>query len=557
VDGKKVLEIYQKMVSDRGNMGDLWKEVVHYCFPAERPEYSTFGGNTTTRGQRRTNPVCSYPVVFTQRLGSSIHSNAFPANDYWFDFAIIGEKGETSEESRVWCRQARDVVHRKIRQGTNFYQESHAMMVGLAAFGTAGFYTYYKAGRLHFRYIPIHKNFYIESNSDGEIDTVALLHEWTAKEAIEEYGAENVGAQVLSAFKAGVDSGTRYSYVQLIYPKKVYGEAYSPKKGGKPYGDITVELDGGRVVKEEQLSGFPFAIPRFMVYSDDLYGRSPAMAAMPDIKAANALRKALLDASVRAVNPPMFINSLMGNINTAAGAVNKIAGVDKNSVWTYPVPTDFPAGKELMADLLESLKQAFYIDVFQAIEQQKYMTATEVTERVRQKVESISPIVTRLQKEFSSRVVLRCLNLLIEHGDLEPPPSKVGGKNASLKVAYISSLDAMMQQGVAAKTMNFVNQLNLLGQTVTQLPDLATILNTDAIVQALGDANTLPSEFFRKKEEVEAIRQANAMQQQAIAQADVESKQAASLADLAKANGGALPDQFMEQMAEQTAAGNM
>jgi len=226
-------------------------------------------------------------------------------------------------------------------------------------------------------------------------------------------------------------------------------------------------------------------------------------------------------------------------------------------VWTYPVPTDFPAGKELMADLLESLKQAFYIDVFQAIEQQKYMTATEVTERVRQKVESISPIVTRLQKEFSSRVVLRCLNLLIEHGDLEPPPNKVGGKNASLKVAYISSLDAMMQQGVAAKTMNFVNQLNLLGQTVTQLPDLATILNTDAIVQALGDANTLPSEFFRKKDEVEAIRQANAMQQQAIAQADVESKQAASLADLAKANGGALPDQFMEQMAEQTAAGNM
>lgn len=557
MDGKKVLEIYHKMVNDRGNMSDLWKEVVHYCFPQEKPEYSSYGGNGTSQGRRRTNPVCSYPVVFTQRLGSSIHSNAFPANDYWFDFAIVGNDGEAGEESRAWCRKARDIVHRKIRQGTNFYQESHAMMVGLAAFGTAAFYTYYKAGRLHFRYIPIHKNFYIESNSDGEIDTVALLHEWTAKEAIEEYGAEKVGERVVSAFKANIDNDTRYSYVQLIYPKKLYGETYSPKKGEKPYGDITVELDTGKVVKDDQLSGFPFAVPRFMVFSDDLYGRSPAMSAMPDIKAANALRKALLDASVRAVNPPMFINSLMGNINTAAGAVNKIAGVDKNAIWTYPVPTDFPVGKELMADLLESLKQAFYIDVFQAIEQQKYMTATEVTERVRQKVESISPIVTRLQKEFSSRVVLRCLNLLIENGDLEPPPESANIEGGALKVAYISSLDAMIQQGVAAKTMNFINQLNLLGQTVTQLPDLATVLNVDAIVQALGDANTLPSEYFRKAEEVEEIRRQAAMQQQAVAQADIDAKNASTLADLAKTNGGQLPDQFIEQMAAQTQQGRM
>lgn len=532
--GKQVIEIYEKMVSERGGMPDLWEEVIRYCFPQEKPSYSTFGGDSKAQGWRRANPVVSYPVTFTQRLGSAIHSNAFPANDNWFSFAIVGEDADVDEETREWCALARDVTHRKIRQGTNFYQESHAMMVGLAALGTAGFYTYYKNGALWFRYIPIHKNFYIYSNSDGEIDMVALLHEWTAKEAIEEYGRGKVGDHVVTAFKTAAGNNETFSYVQLIYPKKVFGESYKESDGGKPYGDVTVELDTGKVVKVAQHGGFPFAVPRFLVYSDDIYGRSPAMSAMPEIRAANALRKNLLDATVRAIKPPLFIDGLMGDVSMEAGALNWISGLTNKSIWTPPISTDFNVAKDLMNEIIESLKGAFYIDVFQAIEQQKYMTATEVTERVRQKVESISPIVTRIQKEFSSRVILRCLDLLIENGDIPPPPMRSGERH--VQIAYVSSLDAMIQQGTAAKTMNFINQLSLLGQTAQALPDIADTLNTDNIVRALGEANMLPAGYFRKQAEVEAIRTSRAQAQAQMQQAQLNSLNAKSFADMANAN---------------------
>lgn len=546
--GKKVLEVYQKMVSESEAMKDIWQECIRYCYPQERVSYSSFGGDIKTTGWRRVNPVCSYPVIFAQRLASSLHSNAFPANDYWFDFAIVGNDGNATEKYKAWCRKARDIAHQKIRQGTNFYQESHTLILSLACLGTAGFYTYYKDGGLHFRHIPVHKNFFISTNPDGEVNQVAILHQWTAKEAIEEYGADNVSDNILQAHDSNASSGQTYSFVQLVYPKKLYKEQYSSRNGGKPYGDVTVELESQKVVKVSQHGGFPFAVPRFEVYSDDTYGRSPAMSAMPEIKAVNALRKTLLDAGVRAIKPPLFMNGLLGNANLEAGAVNKFANFDKNSIWTYPTPTEFPVGKELMADILESLKSAFFIDVFQAVEQGKYMTATEVTARTRSKVDNLSPIITRIQKEFSSKVVLRSLELLIENGDIEPPPIDKSGDESYLRVAYISSLDAMVQQGIAAKTMGFVGQVSQLAQAFQIMPDLANTLNGDAIIQSLGDANMLPATFFRSPEEVQARRDAQAMQQQILNQSQADLNNSQSLANLAKAqrDGG---DEFLDDVA--------
>lgn len=548
--GKKVLEIYERMVSDADGMKGIWQECIRYCHPQDRPSYSAFGGDLKSNGWKRTLPVCSYPVVFAQRLASSIHSNAFPANDYWFDFAIVGADGTVDDTLREWCRKARDITHQKIRQGTNFYQESHTLINGLVCLGTAGFYTYYKDGGLHFRYIPIHKNFYIATNPDGEVNMAAILHQWTAKEAIEEYGEGKVSEKIRDAFKSGHGTGETYPFVQLIYPKKLFGEKYSAQKFGKPYGDVTVEYDTGKVVKVSQHGGFPFAVPRFEVYSDDTYGRCPAMAAMPEIKAANSLRKTLLDAGVRAIKPPLFLNGLLGNVNLEAGAVNRNANFDKNSVWTYPTPTDFPVGKDLMADILESLKCAFFIDVFQAIEQGKYMTATEVTARTRNKVDNLAPIITRIQKEFSSKVVLRSLELLIEHGDIEPPPVSDDPEKASyLKVAYVSSLDAMIQQGIAAKTMGFVGQISQIAQAFQIMPTLEHTLNADEIIKSLGDANMLPATFFRTPEEVEARRAAAAQQQQIINQSQADLNNSQAIANLAKAqrDGG---DGFLDEIAE-------
>lgn len=537
MDGKTVLQIYDKMTADRGNMNALWADAVRFCFPWEKTYYDSYGMNDTTPGKRRAQPVCSTPVLYAQRLGSSLHNSAFPQTEYWFDFSFKGVDIAMHSELREWCRRARDIVHQKIRQGTNFYQESHAMMLGLAVLGTAGFYTYYKNGQLRFRYIPINKNFYIARNSDGDIDMAAILHEYTAKEAIEEYGRENVGKDVQASLMQGVDNTRKYTYVQLVYPKTPFGEKFNPLKGGKPYGDITVERETGRVVKISGHIQFPFAVPRFVLASDELYGRSPAMNAIADIRAINALKKTILDAALRAIKPALFVSTLINKpISVEAGALNRIPNFDPNSVWTYPSPTSFPVGQQEMAELQESLKHAFYIDVFQAIDQQRDMTATEITERVRQKAEAVAPIVSRLQREFSGRVVMQCLNLLMEHGEIPPPPATAEG--LYFDITYESSIDAMIRQGIASKTMTFLNQAAMLSQLKNTDLDFANVINTDKVLQKLGDCSMLPAEFFRKPEEIEARRQQQA--EAASQQAEAASQQAETQAELNLAKAQAI-----------------
>lgn len=535
MDGKAVLQIFDKMQMERGNMDGLWREVIRFCFPWERRSYDGYGVNDTTPGKRRASPVCSYPVLYAQRLGSSLHNSAFPSTEYWFDFTFKGVEMSEHSELRDWCRRARDIVHQKIRQGTNFYQESHAMMLGLAVLGTAGFYTYYKNGSLKFRYIPINKNFYIARNSDGEIDMAAILHEYTAKEAIEEYGRENVSKDVLESLGNGSDNFRKFSYIQLVYPKTTFGEKFNPMKGGKPYGDITVERESGRAVRVAGHMQFPFAVPRFILASDDLYGRSPAMNAIADIRSINALRKTIIDAALRAIKPALFINTLINKpISVEAGALNRISNFDPNSVWTYPTPTDFPIGKDQMLELQESLKHAFFIDVFQAIDQQRDMTATEITERVRQKAEAVAPIVSRLQSEFSGKVIMQCLNLLMEHGEVPPPPQTADG--LYFDITYESSIDAMIRQGTASKTMTFLAQCNAVAQTMQANPDFANVVNTDKLILSLGDCNMLPASFFRKAEETAAMREAAAKAQQESAAAANEAASSQAALNYAKAD---------------------
>ncbi len=534
MDGNRVIEIFSGMKLARGNMPNLWNEVIRFCFPQEPGTYGEAGNNERQTGKRRTNPVCSYPVIYSQRLGSSLHNSAFPNNNYWFSFGFCGVDLNENFALKQWCRKARDIVHNKIRQGTNFYQESHAMMLGLATLGTAGFHTYYKRGRLFFRYIPIHKNFYIESNSDGEIDMACILHEWTAKEAIEEYGYDAVSDEVRNAMRSEYGKTRTFNYIQLVYPKISFGEKCDVFKGDKPYGDITVEENTRNVVKVGGHIHFPFAVPRFLLASDDVYGRSPAMNCMGAIRSVNALRKRVLDAALRALAPAVFINSLINKpISIEAGAINRIPNFDPNSIWTYPSPSNFPVGKDQMQELLEELKHGFFIDVFQAIDQQQYMTATEITERVRQKIEGIAPIVSRLQKEFSQQVVTQALNLLIEHGEVEPPPLEAEG--LAFEISYISSIDAMMNQGVASSTMQFMLQAGQIAQAYQANPDLNNIINTEAVLKRLADCAMLPASYFRTPEEAQAMRENAARNAAELQQAQSESAESQAALNYARA----------------------
>ena len=51
----------------------------------------------------------------------------------------------------------------------------------------------------------------------------------------------------------------------------------------------------------------PYVVPRWWVISGEVYGRSPLMTALPQVKVANAATRTVMRAAEKAVDPPLTV----------------------------------------------------------------------------------------------------------------------------------------------------------------------------------------------------------------------------------------------------------
>jgi hypothetical protein len=69
---------------------------------------------------------------------------------------------------------------------------------------------------------------------------------------------------------------------------------------------------------------FPFMVPRFVKDSVSIYGRSPAMTALPDVKMLNKMSETTIRAAQKQVDPPLMApdDGFMLPIRTTPGSLN-------------------------------------------------------------------------------------------------------------------------------------------------------------------------------------------------------------------------------------------
>jgi hypothetical protein len=67
--------------------------------------------------------------------------------------------------------------------------------------------------------------------------------------------------------------------IHSVYPSTEYGN--------NKYVSCYVHEDSGFLLSEKGFKEFPYAVPRYLKSSNETYGRSPAMNALPDVKMLN------------------------------------------------------------------------------------------------------------------------------------------------------------------------------------------------------------------------------------------------------------------------------
>lgn len=222
---------------------------------------------------------------------------------------------------------------------------------------------------------------------------------------------------------------------------------------GMDFASYYVALAGKTLLAESGYRSFPYAISRYTTAPGEIYGRSPAMLALPAIKTLNEEKKTLLKQGHRTVDPVLLTHDdgVLDGFSLRPGAINP-GGVSMDGrplVHALPVG-NLAVGKDMMDDERLVINDAFLVTLFQILVDTPQMTATEVLERAREKGALLSPTMGRQQSEFLGPMIARELDVLMRQSLLPPLPGVLIEAQGEYKIEYDSPLSRAQRAEEAA-----------------------------------------------------------------------------------------------------------
>ncbi|MBO4672297.1 MAG: head-tail connector protein [Alphaproteobacteria bacterium] len=166
----------------------------------------------------------------------------------------------------------------------------------------------------------------------------------------------------------------------------------------------------------------PYLIFRWSLCSGELYGRSPILRALPDIKTANKVVELVLKNATIAVSgiwqadDDGVIN--LQNINLTPGAIIPKA-VGSSGLTPLASGANFDVSQLILGDLRERIRHTLLADRLSLLSERD-MTATEVLARNADMMRVLGATYGRLLHEFIRPLCERGLQILSRRGVIEP-----------------------------------------------------------------------------------------------------------------------------------------
>ena len=296
----------------------------------------------------------------------------------------------------------------------------------------------------------------------------------------------------------------------MVKPRKDRDESRSDNLNF-PFMSVVIGKEDENAVDESGFREFPFAIPRWDTSTEEVYGHSPAMLALPDANTLQAVAKTILVAGQKVVDPPLWAasDSIVGVARTFPGGISyfdpdaaSLMG-GRDPVFALKSGGDIPVGRDIQNDLRMQIKSAFFLDILHLPLERPEMTATEVLERKEDFLRTMGPVFGRLESDYLAPIVERSFRLMWRAGQFPELPDSL--KEVGIKFEYASPLERARKQFETAGFGRIYEILTPLASVNTEVLDN---FDGDAIARDAPDTFGLPQKWIRPQEKVQAIRQA-------------------------------------------------
>nr|DAR29695.1 MAG TPA: head to tail connecting protein [Caudoviricetes sp.] len=512
---QKLIKRFGVLKSEHSKWTGIWNDCARYCFPNAAP-VSTF--TDKTRGNPKRQPIDTTGVACLTKLAAWLYSSTIFQGEQWFD---LKAHKKTHGDIEVEDTQLDRFLQKAARKGLEAIANSNCVQVyqqflrGYCAFGTGAFYSEFNDDdELVCRQWNISDCVYIAENSKGMVDTVFRGFEYTARQAVQEFGYNNVSEDIRKAYDNPEEKEKRFVFIHAVFPRQERDKRKSNPKN-KQWASIYIDEKAQKIVEEGGYDTFPYQVPRFY-NTDEIYGRSPAMSAIPALRSINIAIWAYLKNVEGQSKPIVFAPSdKYDRMSLELGSINPWDSQDGDVKLWSPTgdlrsPLDFAAQKK------EEVQGIFYNDVFQYLEDRKNMTATEAQLRYDEMIQGIAPVLANLHSEFFAPFIRRVILGLVERGKIVVPKLYRGkdGKMPDFEVVYNTRLDTKLKGVLNANVVNFIRMVGELAVAMANAPLAAAYIDTDKVVKAYARNNNVSNDALKSDDEIAEALQAMGQQQQ-------------------------------------------
>jgi hypothetical protein len=349
-----------------------------------------------------------------------------------------------------------------------------------------------------------------------QVDTFYREFNMTVAQVVEQFGMDKCSDSVQTMFKSGqLDKWVEILHV--IEPNAV--REYNKKDNlNMPYHSCYVEKasKNERKLLESGYEEFPILAPRWHVTGVDIYGRSPGMDVLGDIKALQIEQKRKAQGIDKMVNPPLQApSSLRGqSASVLPGGVTYVDTMQGTQGGFRPTYEVNPRLAELQQDIQETqyrIQQGFYSDLFQMMmnSDRRQITAREIDERHEEKLLMLGPVLERLHTELLNPLIDRTFNIMARNELLPQAPEDLAG--VTLKVEYIS---VMAQAQKAIGTGAIERLAGFVGNMAAAKPDVLDKFDADQSVDEYAEMLGVPPKIVVPDDIVQRVREERAQMQQ-------------------------------------------
>lgn len=473
---------YRRARTRRDSWENLWRQCYEFALPQREGVLS--GTAASARTADRLFDATAADAV--DQLAASLVAQLTPPWSRWFGLA---GGGDLAEEDRSALGEPLEQIAAVLQthfDRSNFNVEVHQAFLDLITVGTASLLFEEAApgepSAFRFMAVPLGELAF-EERLDGRLDTTFRRTEMTTADLRHRFPKAALPTDIGNDDRSGTE--TRHAIIESVTPQESGGYLYQAMlEGAGGSSAFPVLLSSGRFARS------PFINFRWLKAPGEIYGRSPVMKALPDIKTANKVVELILKNATIAVSGiwqadddgvlnPATVKLVPGTIIPKA--------VGSKGLTPLEAPGRFDVSQLVLEDLRGRIRHALLADRL-AQPASPRMTATEVLERSAEISRILGATYGRLQSELLTPVVERGLAILRRRGEIEDVT--VDGRN--VEIQYLSPLAQNQKRQDAQGVLLWLEAIQAFG------PEALGVLDVPKTARWIARSFNLPETLIRK-----------------------------------------------------------